>query len=174
VIIRDEVGVAAPVAAVDAALRRYLVDGALDTLASDATADGQAVAIRPGRALLAKQVAVQVAPSVVAGTRLVYAMRWTATGPTGELFPTLDANLELDAVDGAEGASTRLVLIGSYVPPFGRLGEVVDHVLLHAVASATVRSFLTRVQHLATSPQPSPQESSPVWTVIPDAAGDWG
>jgi hypothetical protein len=53
--------------------------------------------------------------------------------------PVLDADLRL-APAGEQ--LTILTLTGSYRPPFGRAGEALDRVVMHRVASATVRNFL--------------------------------
>jgi hypothetical protein len=42
-------------------------------------------------------------------------------------------------------ARTGLVLDGLYVPPFGRIGLVIDATLLHFVARRTAQAFLTRI-----------------------------
>jgi hypothetical protein len=51
--------------------------------------------------------------------------------------------------------STLLKLAGSYRPPLGALGEALDRAILHRVAAATIRNF---VSHLAAeiAGQPSP------------------
>ena len=69
------------------------------------------------------------------------ALRWEAAGPGGGLFPVLDADLKLAAL----GEGTVLTMAGSYRPPLGSLGEALDRTILHRVAAATIRSFLTRV-----------------------------
>ena len=78
-------------------------------------------------------------------------VRWAATSTFGELFPTLDANLELDPT---EDGRTRVVLVGSYPQPLRRLGASIDRLLLNAVAASTERGFVTR---LTASLQPAAQ-----------------
>lgn len=70
------------------------------------------------------------------------ALRWEATGPGGGLFPALDADITLTPMGGE---STLLRLAGSYRPPLGALGTVLDAAILHRVASATVRGFMSRI-----------------------------
>ena len=70
------------------------------------------------------------------------ALRWEATGPGGGLFPALDADITLAPV--GEHA-TVLALAGTYRPPLGAVGAVLDRAVLYRVASATVRDFLSRV-----------------------------
>ncbi|MEP7036149.1 MAG: hypothetical protein ABI934_11220, partial [Actinomycetota bacterium] len=79
---------------------------------------------------------------------------WVATGPVADLFPPLDANLELDP---AEGGTSRLALRGIYRPPLGRIGAKLDRIVLHRAALATAGGFLSCVSaaihapHLATA-----------------------
>ncbi|HEV2451015.1 MAG TPA: hypothetical protein VGS62_03715 [Streptosporangiaceae bacterium] len=82
-------------------------------------------------------------------SRAGLALRWEVRGPGGRLFPVLDADVTL-APDGEDSAL--LVLEGSYRPPGGALGAGLDRVLLHRVASATVRNFLGRVAGVLASP----------------------
>lgn len=70
------------------------------------------------------------------------ALRWEATGPGGQLFPALDADLVLRS---AGGQATSLTLVGAYRPPLGALGAGLDRAILHRVAAATIRSFLNWV-----------------------------
>jgi hypothetical protein len=75
--------------------------------------------------------------------QLVVPMHWWAPRAT-RLYPHLDAALEF-APFGA--GSTQITLMGSYEPPLGAVGRQVDMILLHRVANASIRSFLTRVSH---------------------------
>jgi hypothetical protein len=70
------------------------------------------------------------------------ALRWEVTGPGGALFPVLDADLELVR---AGPQTTWLTLNGAYRPPLGALGQVLDRAILHRVADATIRGFLSRI-----------------------------
>jgi hypothetical protein len=40
---------------------------------------------------------------------------------------------------------TLLSMAGSYRPPFGSLGQVLDRAILHRVAAATIRGFVAQV-----------------------------
>ena len=88
---------------------------------------------------LSKLVRVRFLEPVQRGATMTVALRWEATGATGELFPVLDADLIL-AGDGTERA--RLALAGSYRPPFGRAGAVLDRAVMHVLATATIGSLL--------------------------------
>jgi hypothetical protein len=77
------------------------------------------------------------------------AVRWEATGPSGGLFPALDANVTVTAVDER---TTTLRLAGSYRPPLGTLGTALDAAILHRVATATIRTFLNDIAAAITHP----------------------
>lgn len=70
------------------------------------------------------------------------ALRWEATGAAGGLFPALDADIRLVSY-GEDGSM--VTLTGSYRPPFGLLGERLDRLVLHTVATATITELVTRV-----------------------------
>ena len=79
------------------------------------------------------------------------AVRWEATGPGGGLFPALDADI-LVAPTGER--SSKLRVTGAYRPPLGALGSALDTAILHRVARATIRAFLSRLAADITSPGP--------------------
>ncbi|HYA44034.1 MAG TPA: hypothetical protein VED59_00385 [Acidimicrobiales bacterium] len=93
-------------------------------------------------ALLAKTVEVTLGPVREHGEVTLIAFSWRATG-LGSLFPLLDADLEVSPL-GEDHCE--LALRGRYVPPGGTPGRMVDRLLLHRLADATVRAFLS---HLA-------------------------
>lgn len=115
----------------------------MSAISSSAFGDGERLMVRAGLRGMSKQVQVfALAPYHRDDDVVVIAFSWHATGPFGEMFPVLDANLELVA---SEADKTAMTLVGSYRPPAGRLGETLDRVLLHQVAEATARGFLHRV-----------------------------
>ena len=69
-------------------------------------------------------------------------LRWEAEGMTGGLFPALDADIRL--YDDGEH-QVRVSLAGSYRPPLGALGAGLDRLVLHTVATATIKTLLTSV-----------------------------
>lgn len=118
----------------------------LDCVSRDAYADGLAGQIRvgpfgavPG---MSKLVQVSLLEPVPHEDTVVLPLRWEATGRTGRLFPVLDANLILTA--GQDGRAV-LRLVGTYRAPLARVGEGLDQVVLNRVATATVKSLLTRI-----------------------------
>lgn len=103
------------------------------------TADGVTARMSTGR--LHKKVSIQLGSVLSEDARAVMPIRVVATGPAG-LFPQLDADLELLA---AGPSATMLRLSGSYRVPLGSAGRLLDGVLLHRIAEASVTDFLERV-----------------------------
>ncbi len=126
----------------------------LEDVSADAFDSGHEMLLRAGVVGLSKQVLVQVLPPYLDVETMVVPLRWVATGPTGALFPQLDANLEL--TPATESEST-LQLVGSYRPPLGEVGAGLDRVVLHRVAQSTCRSLLREVRSALLEPLPAYQ-----------------
>lgn len=121
---------------------RFGSDGCwLAPLATSATENGETLLrVGPGGGL-SREVSIKLGTlSDRFGVRHV-PIRWEATR-LSRLFPILDGDLELTAVDGER---CRLGMKASYRPPLDGLGRWVDAALLHRVAEATVRSFLVQL-----------------------------
>ena len=88
-----------------------------------------------------KQVQVDVSHAYRLGDRLILPIQWWATGAPA-LFPRLEGDIEVAPL-GPE--RTEITLMGRYDPPLAVLGRQLDRLLLHRVAEACVRSFLTRL-----------------------------
>jgi hypothetical protein len=116
---------------------------------------GAAGSARVGAAGLFKLVRVQARELTETAGCARWAIRWEATGTGGALFPVLDADIGLVPV----GDCTVLTFAGSYRPPFGPLGAVLDRAVMHRVAAATVRNFLDRVAARITG-EPGPAETA--------------
>ncbi len=115
----------------------------LETWAGEAYRNGERIAagVRVGSGVVSKQVQLRAWP--VARTEGVATMRvaWAATGVPG-LFPEMDGDLVLAAL-GDE--LTQVALRGSYRPPLGRVGTVLDRALLHRIAESSVKEFVDRI-----------------------------
>ncbi len=98
---------------------------------------------------VSKLVRVRALDPIRRGVTLTVPLRWEATGLTGELFPVLDADLTLMR-DGAD--RSRLGLVGSYRPPLGRAGIVLDRAVMGRVAAATIRSLLDELATVIADP----------------------
>jgi hypothetical protein len=148
VIVQARVVIAAPLALVCARVLRCLGSHELDQAAVAAVAGTHARLIRAGVAGITKQVAVQALEPVYGPQWVEIPIRWVATGVAGQLFPTLDANLELRQ---SPGQDSELTLVGSYRPPFGRAGTVVDHLVMRRVAERTLSGFLNTIVEIVTA-----------------------
>ena len=80
------------------------------------------------------------------------ALRWQAAGPGGGMFPVLDADI---TITPAGEHTTLLTLAGTYRPPLGALGAGLDRAILHRVAAATIRAFLSRIADAIVHPPAS-------------------
>ena len=80
------------------------------------------------------------------------AVRWEATGAGGGLFPALDADI---TVTPAGGQTSLLKLTGTYRPPLGALGTVLDMAVLHRIARRTIQTFLKRIAAVLAHPPAS-------------------
>lgn len=118
----------------------------MDVWAAAAYRKGEEIRARIGvggeRALIAKQVRLRIRDPLRGEISTIVPLSWEATGTPG-LFPTMDADLVLAAL-GAEPMA-QLTLQGSYQPPIGALGRLIDRSLLHRIAEASVKHFVDRV-----------------------------
>lgn len=116
----------------------------IDAAFAGARVDGERLCTRVGPSrwpsLFSKTVEVRLAPLRLRGDALVLSFRWSSVGGAA-LFPILEGELELAPIGESE---TELKVRGQYDPPAGSLGRSLDRLLLHRVAEATVRAFLTR------------------------------
>jgi hypothetical protein len=138
----DEVGLDVSLEVARAGLVRLARGGWLSSASEDAYGFGVAGLSRVGALGLTREVRVQARELAERDGSAGLAIRWEVTGPGGGLFPVLDADL---TVHGTEGDSTLLTLAGAYRPPLGPLGQALDRAILHRVAAATIRNFLSRV-----------------------------
>ena len=97
---------------------------------------------RVGAIGLSKLVRIQVRELARTEKSAGIALRWEAVGPGGGLFPVLDADVRLTP---AGEHVTLLSMAGSYRPPLGTLGQVLDRAILHRVAAATIHGFVTQI-----------------------------
>ncbi len=91
--------------------------------------------------VVAKTVRLMVGTPLRGGFQTTIPFAWEATGTPG-LFPRLDADL---FIAGIGPDLCQVALRGTYSPPLGSLGRVLDRVILHRVAEASVKSFVDRI-----------------------------
>jgi hypothetical protein len=115
----------------------------LGALADLAYREGEELRSRvgPGPGNLAKEVRLEIGAPQIHRTGLIYPMTWSAVGAE-MLFPRLNADLVVSHIGSDR---TRIVLDGTYQPPLGSLGKVVDRILLRRVAESTVKSWVDRL-----------------------------
>jgi len=116
--------------------------GALITTSEDSYSRESGTLTRVGAIGLSRLVRVQVRELPGTERSAGIALRWEAVGPGGGLFPVLDADVRLTP---AGEHVTLLSMAGSYRPPLGPLGQALDRAILHRVAAATIRGFVTQV-----------------------------
>jgi hypothetical protein len=130
--------------------------GWLSTASQDAYADGLAGAIRVGPfgdvLGASKLVRVSLLEPVPNDDVVVLPLRWEAAGVTARLFPVLDADLTMTAAGAGE---TLMTLNGAYRPPLAGVGAGLDRIVLHQVATKTIRSLLARIAEAIASPAPA-------------------
>ncbi len=116
----------------------------LDGMAAAAYREGEEIRakLRLGEyPAVAKVVRLEVGEPVGEDETMLLPIVWKATGTPG-LFPRMEAEVVLAELGPV---LTQLSLRGSYRPPLGPLGRVLDRALLHRVAEASVKGFVDRV-----------------------------
>ena len=104
--------------------------------------------IHPTFPALAKEVEVVVGQVWHRRRAATIPIRWKATG-IDALFPILDADLVVEPI--GENL-TQITLRGSYRPPLGAIGRLLDAALLHRLAEACVKDFLNRLAGAVSAP----------------------
>ena len=156
VFVGDEVPLDVGFAAAKATLAALADGGSLAKSSKNAYGEGIAELVRVGplgsKPGLSRLVEVRFLDLVERHDCAGLAVRWEVTGAGGGLFPALDADI---TVTPAGVQASVLTLAGSYRPPLGTLGTVIDAVILHRVAAATIRAFLNQVADAITHPPAS-------------------
>ena len=145
----DEVPLDVSFTAAQTRLVKLIRDGLLGRASQEAYSDGMTGLARvgptgsvPSLPSLSRLLQVRFRELKASDDSARLALRWEATGPGGELFPALDADITLTP---AGNHSTALTLTGAYRPPLGTVGAELDRAILYRVAAATIRAFLHRV-----------------------------
>ena len=93
---------------------------------------------------VSRPVTVHVGGVVVDDDRCRLALSWWDKGHRN-LFPVLEAVLELAAADSDGRPNTRVGLVGRYRPPFGAFGSAVDLVAGAEIVAESVMRFVDGV-----------------------------
>lgn len=154
--VREELRLTAAFGAAQDRLADLVQSGSLLTAAQAASDEGAAVAavgtapedglarvgpVGPVRGL-SRVVRVRLGDLATRDDTVQLPLRWEAIGRGGGLFPVLDADIRLDRVDHH---ATVLTLTGVYRPPLGSVGAGLDQAVLHRLAAATIRDFVSRI-----------------------------
>lgn len=123
--------------------RLNAINGDLDEWAGIAYREGESLRARVGPHVdgLAKEVRLEIGAHEIHRKGLVYPIRWVATGASS-LFPTMTADLVLSHVGRTQ---TKLTFEGTYEPPMGPLGRVIDRIAFRKLADATVKTWVDRI-----------------------------
>ena len=92
---------------------------------------------------IGRQVEIELGKADDRGYAVCIPIKWRAKDQAG-LFPAMHADLEIVAL-GDNPPLTQIGLMGRYRPPAGLLGAAGDALLMHRVAEASVRRFVTEL-----------------------------
>jgi hypothetical protein len=139
--VRHESEIGLPMSEVERRLDDLRTD--LGSMADVAYREGEELRARvgPGSGAIAKEVHLAIGTPEIHRSGLIYPVRWSAVG-SENLFPRLTADLVVSHVGHAR---TRITLEGTYQPPLGPLGKVMDRALLRHVAESTIRAWTERL-----------------------------
>jgi hypothetical protein len=170
--VADEITVSAGFSVAAARLLHVVNHGALRNASSAAYEEGLTAGLRVGPfgelRGVSKLVRVQFLPPVHRGATMTVPLRWEADGAAGDLFPVLDADLILAR---AGDDQVQLGLSGSYRPPFGKMGVLLDRTVMSRVGTATIRSLLDKMAEMIADPAPAPV--APLTPVAPPRPVPW-
>jgi hypothetical protein len=169
VFVGDEVSLDVSFAAAQARLASLIRGGLLGAASAQAYRDGITGLAPPGppgpAPGLSRLVQVYFRDLTAHGHSVSMALRWEVTGPSGGLFPVLDADITL-TLSGQR--STTLTLTGAYRPP---PGAALDQAVVHQAATATMQAFLDRIAqaiaHPATAAGPQAAAAGPDPPALP-------
>jgi len=163
--VREVVQLPVGIEAARARLANLIGGEALIAAAQQTYTDGITGRLRVGPApVLSRLVEVSFRDLVSHGDRVLLTLRWKAVGPGGGLFPVLDADITLTPgpeLRATDSQTTELRLDGVYRPPFGAAGAGLNRAILHRVATATIRAFVTQVADAIATPPPAPAADRP-------------
>lgn len=125
----------------------------LEPAARYEAADRNAALFRIGRGprALRPLVIVTTGPPRRTNRSVVVPLRWDPVS-LEHLFPALEADLELSALDDV---ASRLSMSVTYRAPFKRIGESIDRLGMHRAAEFAVREFLAEIGEVVTRAESS-------------------
>ena len=97
--------------------------------------------IDPGPFIPAKEVEIILGSPMGRSGSVLIPMDWKATG-VGALFPVMSADLVLQPVGPG---LVQVIFRGSYQPPLGGFGRLLDRAVMHRLAEASAKAFLDQL-----------------------------
>ena len=97
--------------------------------------------IDAGPFIPAKEVEITLGQPMGRSSSVIIRIDWKATG-VDALFPTMSADLVLQPVGPG---LVSVVFRGSYHPPLGGFGRILDRTVLHRLAEASAKAFLDQL-----------------------------
>jgi len=117
----------------------------LDEMGEDSYREGEELRIRigprPQRRMAAKTVSLRADTPIRDQSSIRIPLSWEATGTPG-LFPRMTADLILAPLGDQ---LTQIRFEGSYEPPLGGTGRLLDRIILHRVAEVSVENLVDRI-----------------------------
>jgi hypothetical protein len=99
------------------------------------------VDVGPQRSLVAKTVTLEVGEPARGNAAIRVPLTWEATGTPG-LFPVMRADLVMARLGNQV---TQVKFEGSYDPPLGSIGQLLDRAVLHRVSELSVKSLVDQI-----------------------------
>jgi len=90
---------------------------------------------------IGREVEIELGKPQDRGYAVLIPLKWRAKNQAG-LFPAMDADLEIAPLDDRLPLA-QISVLGRYRPPLGLLGAVGDAMMMHRVAEASVRHFVS-------------------------------
>jgi hypothetical protein len=114
-----------------------------ESFGTDAYRAGEALYARvgPSEGRMAKTVSLDLGGRATQGDADVFPVAWWATGASS-LFPRMEGELSVAPIGDS---LSRLGFEGTYEPPLGILGSLLDRTLMRRVADSTVKSWVDRL-----------------------------
>lgn len=91
--------------------------------------------------LIAKEIVLEIGEAAKAHASTTVPISWSASGTAG-LFPRMAADLVVAPI-GPE--QTQVSFRGTYEPPLGAVGRMLDKAVLHRIAEASVKAFIDQI-----------------------------
>ena len=117
----------------------------LGKLGEDAYREGEEIRLRIGprshHSATAKTVSLRADAPIQDRSSIRVPLYWEATGTSG-LFPTMTADIALVQLGDQ---LTKIRFEGTYEPPLGALGRLLDRTLMHRIAELSVKGLVDRI-----------------------------